>query len=81
MKTKVVVQCISKKESQSYNKDNPIQTMIELQVPYDQKNIYFQLSGGSNFVLNTINKDAADMFTIGGSYEVLISPADLPSAS
>ena len=76
MSTKVKCTCISKKESASYNKDNPIQTGIELQVPYDQNSIYFQLSGGTSINLQTINKEAADMFVIGKAYDILISPSE-----
>jgi len=75
MQTKVKCKCISKKESASYNKERPIQTEIELQVPYDQNSIYFQLSGGTALKLNTVNQEAADMFEIGKDYDVLISPS------
>ena len=34
--TKVVVKCMSKKESVNYSKENPVTTTIELHVPYDQ---------------------------------------------
>lgn len=74
-KVKVTVKCISKKESANWSKDNPISTAIELQVPYDQSSIYYQLSGGTAMVLNTVNKAAADMFKIGGEYDFVISPS------
>jgi hypothetical protein len=73
--TKVKCECVSKKETKSYNPKNPIATAIELQVPYDQNSIYFQLSGGTLITLNTINKEAADMFIIGNSYDIIISPS------
>lgn len=73
MATKVKVKCISKKETVSYNKENPVATSIELQVPYDQSSVYYQLSGGTGITLNTINKAAADMFELGNDYEILIS--------
>lgn len=73
--TKVQCTCYSKKETTSYSKDYPNSTSIELQVPYDQNSIYYQLSGGSNFTLNTINKDAADMFVIGEKYDIIITPS------
>lgn len=76
MSTKVKVKCISKKESASYNLEKPITTAIELQVPYDQSSIYYQLSGGTALTLNTINKEAADMFKIGSEYDVVISPSE-----
>lgn len=74
--TKVVCKCVSKKESQNYDQANPIATAIELEVPYDQSSIYWKLSGGTNMVLNTVNKDAADMFVIGQSYDLVISPSE-----
>jgi hypothetical protein len=75
MQTKVKVKCISKKESQNYNPEYPVSTAIELQVPYDQKSIYYQLSGGTGMVLNTVNQEAADMFKLGEDYDVFICPA------
>lgn len=75
MSTKVKVKCISKKETATYNQNNPISTQIELQVPYDQSSVYYQLSGGSGFNLCTVNKSAADMFVIGNDYDVVISPS------
>lgn len=76
MQTKVKVKCVSKKESINHDIENPVATAIELDVPYDQKSIYWKMSGGTNFVLNTVNKAAADMFEIGKEYDVLISPAE-----
>ena len=75
MSTKVKVKCVSKKESANYAPENPIATAIELQVPYDQKSIYYQLSGGTALTLNTVNKEAADMFVIGNDYDIVISPS------
>lgn len=73
--TIVKCKCVSKKESQNYNTEHPIATAIELEVPYDQTSIYWKLSGGTNMTLNTINKDAADMFILGNSYDLVISPS------
>lgn len=75
MSTKVVAKCVSKKESQSWNEENPIQTVIELEVPYDQNSVYWKMSGGTNLELNTINKQAADMFELGKEYDIIISPS------
>lgn len=71
--TKVIAKCISKKESKNYDEKNPIQSTIELEVPYDQNSIYWKLSGGTNLELNTVNQQAADMFIIGKDYEINIS--------
>lgn len=75
-KTKVQVQCVSKKESKNWNPENPIETQIELSVPYDQKSIYWAMSGGTGFLLNTCNQEAADMFVIGKDYMVEIAPVE-----
>lgn len=77
MSTKVKCTCYSKKESNNWNKEKPIATAIELQVPYDQNSIYYQMSGGTMFTLNTVNQAAADMFKIGQEYDVIISPAEV----
>lgn len=75
MQTNVKVTCVSKKESKNWMPDNPIATAIELEVPYDQNSIYWKLSGGTNLMLNTVNKAAADMFVIGNEYDIVISPS------
>lgn len=75
MNTKVQVRCVSKKEAINWDEKNPISTAIELEVPYDQKSIYWKLSGGTNLTLNTVNKTAADMFVIGNNYDIVISPS------
>lgn len=76
MSTKVKCKCVSKKESINYNKNYPVSTAIELQVPYDQSSVYFQLSGGTAILLNTVNQEAAAMFIIDSDYDVIISPAE-----
>lgn len=73
MSTKVKCKCVSKKEMVNYNPDRPVVTEIQLQVPYDQNSIYYQLSGGSSVSLNTVNQEAADMFTLGKDYDLVIS--------
>lgn len=77
MTTKVKCTCLSKKESQNWDKNYPITTAIELGVPYDQSSIYYQLSGGTCLVLNTCNQEVANMFKLGESYELLVSPWNL----
>ena len=76
MQTKVVVKCISKKEFINYDVNKPKGTEIELEVPYDQNSVYWKMSGGTNLVLRTVNQDAADMFILGGSYDILVSPTE-----
>lgn len=75
MNTIVKVKCASKKESLNYNPNLPVATAIELEVPYDQNSIFWKMSGGTNMVLNTVNQEAADMFQLGKSYDVVISPS------
>jgi hypothetical protein len=79
MQTKVVCKCVSKKESantyQGNTKEHPKAFVIELQVPYDPTSVYYAMSGGTNLFLNTINQDAAEMFIIGGDYDIFISPS------
>ncbi|MDR6564922.1 MULTISPECIES: hypothetical protein [unclassified Arcicella] len=74
--TKVQCKCVSKKETESYNKENPIATAIELQVPYKADSVYYQMSGGTGFTLNTINKEAADMFVLGQFYDIVITHSE-----
>ena len=74
MKTIVEVECISKKESKNWAPEHPVQTAIELAVPYDQNSIFFQMSGGTVMTLNTVNQEAADMFQLGKKYNMEISP-------
>lgn len=76
MNTKIQVKCVSKKESENWNEDKPIRTTIELEVPYDENSVYHKLSGGTNLELHTVNQEAANMFKIGGFYDVLISPTE-----
>lgn len=73
--TIVKVKCVSKKDAVNYDQNNPVSTAIELEVPYDQKSIFWKLSGGTNMVLQTINQDAAKMFELGKFYDVVISPS------
>ncbi len=72
MQTEVVMTCVSKKEAKGYNGSN--QFAIELEVPYNQDSVYWKMSGGTNIVLNTISKEANDMFTIGGEFRMIIKP-------
>jgi hypothetical protein len=73
--TIVKAKCITKKESKNWTVENPIATAIELEVPYDQNSIYWKMSGGTNLTLNTVNKEAADMFEIDKDYDIVISPS------
>ena len=71
--TVVEMKCVSKKETENYNKEFPVNTEIEFTVPFDQKSIFYQMSGGTTLKLNTVNQAAADMFALGGFYQMVIS--------
>jgi len=73
--TKVQCTCVSKKQKVNWDVTKPIAHEIELEVPYDQNSIYWELSGGMNMVLNTVNDEAAEMFVLGNKYDLLISPS------
>ena len=73
--TIVVARCVSKKESLNHDPEKPVATVIELEVSYDQNSVYWKLSGGTNMELNTVNKEAADMFELGKDYDIVISPS------
>lgn len=75
MNTIVKVKCHSKKETLNYDSKKPVSTAIELAVPYDQNSIFYQMSGGTTLVLNTVNQEAADMFQLGNDYDLVISPS------
>lgn len=75
MNTIVKVKCVSKKETLNYNPNRPIATAIELEIPYDQNSIFWKMSGGTNMVLNTVNKEVADMFQLGKDFDILINPS------
>lgn len=75
MSTIVKVKCQSKKETLNYYPKKPVSTAIELTVPYDQNSVFYQLSGGTTLVLNTVNQEAADMFELGKEYDIVISPS------
>lgn len=75
-RTIVRMKCVSKKERKNYQPERPIHTTIELEVPYDQNSIFFKMSGGTNFELQTVNQEAADMFKLGNDYDVVISQCE-----
>jgi hypothetical protein len=73
--TIVELQVISKKEGHQYQSPgNPKEFEIELGLDYNPQNVYYKLSGGTNMVLRTINKEAADMFVLGETVVMTISP-------
>lgn len=77
MKSTVVeMTCVSKKEGYQYGSSgNPLETVIELAVPYGDS-VFHKLSGGTNQELRTINQDAADLFIIGKVYVMTLTPKE-----
>lgn len=78
MKSTIVeLDVVSKVEGFQYGtKGNQIEWAIEIAVPYDTKSVFHKLSGGTNMVLRTVNKDAADMFVIGDTIVMTLSPKE-----
>ena len=76
--TQVQLKCIAKTEKLNWDPNYPRAFAIELEVPYDQSSIYWKLSGGTNLVLNTVNKEAAAMFEIGKAYYLDLYPVPEP---
>lgn len=73
--TVVELQVLSKTEGYQYQSlTNPKEFQIELGLQYDPTNVFYKLSGGTNMVLRTINADAADMFLVGDTVVMTISP-------
>lgn len=73
--TLVELDVVSKKEGYQYgNKGGTIEYVIEIAVPYDTKSVFHKMSGGTNMELRTINKAAADMFVIGETIVMTLSP-------
>jgi hypothetical protein len=66
----------STKQTDSYNKEKPIQHQIECNVPYGQDNVFFRLSGGTTLTLLTINDDAASIFKAGKNIRLTIEAID-----
>ena len=80
MKTQIKVYLESKikKETGHPNQTAQIKPQFELKfnVGYDQNNVYFQQSGGTQPVLNTVNEEVANSMEVGKSYMITIEPAE-----
>jgi hypothetical protein len=73
--TVVELQVLSKREGHQYQStSNPKEWDIELGLDYNPDNIYYKLSGGTNMFLKTINPDAAQMFVVGETVVMTLSP-------
>lgn len=77
---KVYLESKTKKETGYPNQkpENATKPQYELKfnVGYDQTNIYFQLSGGTQPVFYTVNEDVANSMEVGKPYMITISPIE-----
>lgn len=82
MKTRVEVYLESKtKKETGYPGQSPENTAkpqyeLKFNVGYDQSSVYFQQSGGTQPVFNTVNQEVADMFEVGKKYAIEIYPVE-----
>jgi hypothetical protein len=80
MRTQVKVYLESKtKKEAAYGANQPPskpQYELKFNVGYDQNNVYFQQSGGTQPVLNTVNEEVANSMEVGKSYMITIEPVD-----
>jgi hypothetical protein len=74
--TKVKCKCTAKTQRTNYDPKHPYSYEIRLEVPYDPNSIFYQMSGGTTPILNTVNEEAAKMFEVGKSYDIVISPSE-----
>ena len=80
MKTQVKVYLESKtKKETGYPNQKPEsaqkpQYELKFNVGYDQNNVYFQQSGGTQPILNTVNEEVANSMEVGKSYMITIEP-------
>jgi hypothetical protein len=79
------LRCIKKSIIEHFTKkadgSQVLNTSIELYLAYsnDPKNPNYpfsEMSGGSTFLLQTVNEDAANVFNIGKNYDIEITPAN-----
>lgn len=49
---------------------------LKFNVGYDQNDIYFQLSGGTQPILHTVNEEVANSMECGKYYMITIEPTE-----
>lgn len=82
MRTEVKVYLESKtKKETGYPNQKPEQKQkpqyeLKFNVGYDQNSPYFQLSGGTQPILHTINEEVANSFEVGKEYMITIEPCE-----
>lgn len=62
----------------STDRQPPIKPQYELKfnVGYDQNNVYFQQSGGTQPIINTVNEEVANSMIVGKKYMLIIEPIE-----
>lgn len=79
MTTRVEVYLESKTKKEIAYPNNPPQKPsweLKFNVGYDQSNVYYQQSGGTQPLFNTVNQEVANMFEVGKKYAIEISPIE-----
>ena len=77
MKTqvKVYLESKTKKETGYPTQASPKpQYELKFNVGYDQNNVYFQQSWGTQPILNTVNEEVANSMEVGKWYMITIEP-------
>lgn len=62
----------SVKKTRNYDKKFPIRAEIEFELSYEPKNIFFQMSGSSRPILNTVHPGVIEMFNLGAKVRMTI---------
>ena len=77
---KVYLESKVKKETGHPQQQTPTKPQFELKfnVGYDQNNTYFQQSGGTQPIFNTVNEDVANSMEVGKWYMITIEPTEAP---
>lgn len=78
MKTQVKIFLESKtKKETAFGGGQPStkpQYELKFNVGYDQNNVYFQQSGGTQPIINTVNEEVANAMVVGAWYMLTIEP-------
>jgi len=79
MKTRVEVFLESKTKKEVCwpgNQPSKPEWELKFNVGYDKNNVYYQQSGGTQPLFNTVNEEVANMFEVGKKYAIEISPIE-----
>lgn len=78
---KVYLESKTKKETGYPKKEggetvNKPQYELKFNVGYNQDDVYFQLSGGTQPILHTVNEEVANSMSVGKYYMITIAPIE-----